>query len=703
LVSTRRIVVIPNANALGYYRKEHLEGSVDPAEDFPYNIGQSHGSCMRTIAARTLNEIFQTHMFQVALSFKEGDDKIEYSWGSQQYLSPDYVTYSQFASSISNVVGGENFYPYAASNTRSLNPKMAFQDWAYAASWERLRTTTCTPESYSGYATAKTRYSVGTNRALSFTVSSSSASLSTGRRLDSVSNVFHAKDDSEGLEISRNMRLLLVSTDLVQPYVSIFGINNIAISDDVVPSSKEPGNLCDTSRIVAVPGALSTVIVEWTVGGGLDIAQTDLWVAKVNDLPDTSVCSMNLADGFEAVKEAFTKINPLPRAGSGFFSLTGPDPSPQESVSKPFSILAGHGSVSSAKSNAMGGISNTQTIDSEGNGSASISVNLLGPVFRAEIDLSNYEQGDQLILVASAIVDQDWSNVPNAYYQPLVNPQSHIANMRTNPAHEFEISEKKLKGRLDWFSIPVTVVVDSIDIHAGGVELYMRLDEKNGYEKPKGRPLSRFGNNIKKSSFLTIGIWLVIAAVGIILIAVFVFVVILCRKARRPGRRQRTMTFSDGVFKGNSFTDQQPHQQHHQTSRNREGFFVTSHEQKKIFDIQENRYKDNDHDDYETQDEGDAGDPAIEYDTNEQTMHGHALANVYLNNDPNEQMMHGDGIVDVDLNNDPNEHIKYENALVDVDLNNDTDNDNLESEVIGFESKTALSSSMPSICLDGVV
>jgi hypothetical protein len=116
----------------------------------------------------------------------------------------------------------------------------------------------------------------------------------------------------KGLEISRNIRLVLVATDLVQPYVSIFGINNIAISDDIIPSSyHQPGNMCDTTRNVAVPGALSTVIVEWTVGGGLDISQTDLLVAKVDDLPDASTCLMNLADGFEYVQNAFTKINPV--------------------------------------------------------------------------------------------------------------------------------------------------------------------------------------------------------------------------------------------------------------------------------------------------------------------------------------------------------------------------------------------------------
>jgi hypothetical protein len=155
----------------------------------------------------------------------------------------------------------------SSTTIHSLPPPFAMdpvQDWAYAASRERPRTLTCTPETYGGYDGSKTSYSVGTNRALSFTVSSRSKSAPTRRRLDRVRNVFHAKDDSKGLKISRNIRLILVATDLVQPYVSIFGINN-AISDDIIPSSyHQPGNMCDTTGIVAVPGALSTAQLEQT-------------------------------------------------------------------------------------------------------------------------------------------------------------------------------------------------------------------------------------------------------------------------------------------------------------------------------------------------------------------------------------------------------------------------------------------------------
>ncbi|KAL3905520.1 MAG: hypothetical protein SGILL_009646, partial [Bacillariaceae sp.] len=214
LVATRRIVVVPNANALGHFRGDRLENMVDPCEDFPYNNDSSE-SCMRTIAARTINEIFLEHMFQVALSFQDGDDAIEYSWGSQQYATPDSIAFDAIAGSLSRVVGGKQLYPFGPSNAGIIKPEMAVQDWAYAASWENPRTLTCSPSSYGGYDIRKTTYPVETNRALALTVSSQPKEAASGRQLGSVSDVFHAEDDSEGLKISRNMRLALVATDLI--------------------------------------------------------------------------------------------------------------------------------------------------------------------------------------------------------------------------------------------------------------------------------------------------------------------------------------------------------------------------------------------------------------------------------------------------------------------------------------------------------
>jgi len=555
LVTTRRIVVVPNANSLGYYRNEHLEDVVDPAEDFPYNIDNSE-SCMRTVAARTLNEIFRTHMFQFTLLFKEGDNEIHYSWGSQAYLSPDDKAYGYLAESLSHVVGGDTMYPYGTGNSRTIDPTMSFQDWAYAASWERPRTVVCDPRSYGGYDEKKTSYLVETNRALAFTISSKHGTTLNGKQTDDIGDVFHAKDDADsGLAISRNMRLALVAADLAKPYISIFGINSVAISEDAVPSNEQAGNLCDTSRIVAVPGALDTVIVEWTVGGALDISQTDLWVARVQDIPDNSVCSMSLEDGFDIVKDVF-KMNPSrPGKGKGFFSKSGPDPSPMESVSKPFSLLTANGSFSGTQTNAMGGLGKT----SEGlegvsgrNGKTggkeefNGSVNLLGPVFRTEIDLSDYDMGDRLILIASATVDQEWLESPEEYHQPIVDPQSHLVNMRTNPGHEYEISGKKVQGRLVWLSIPVTVVVDDVDKHAGGIELFKRLDESSGYAKPPVRPTTvRFGSDndgSAPSKLLVILVSLVIAVTVFIMLGLLAFLVIVGLR-----RKQADLSTRDGI------------------------------------------------------------------------------------------------------------------------------------------------------------
>ena len=67
LVMTRRIVIIPTANALGYDRQVRTEGSVDPNRDFAFEQLQTH--CMRTIAARAVNEVFREHIFQQSLTF----------------------------------------------------------------------------------------------------------------------------------------------------------------------------------------------------------------------------------------------------------------------------------------------------------------------------------------------------------------------------------------------------------------------------------------------------------------------------------------------------------------------------------------------------------------------------------------------------------------------------------------------------------
>ena len=80
LVTTRRLVVVPTANALGYYRSDRTEHGIDPNRDFPYDV-RNAGDCMKTIAGRTLNEVFREHMFQLSLTFHGGTEVVAYEWG----------------------------------------------------------------------------------------------------------------------------------------------------------------------------------------------------------------------------------------------------------------------------------------------------------------------------------------------------------------------------------------------------------------------------------------------------------------------------------------------------------------------------------------------------------------------------------------------------------------------------------------------
>jgi hypothetical protein len=108
LVSTRRIIIIPSANALGYDRNERTEYDIDPNRDFPFDIRDKR-QCMKTIAGRTINEIFRDHLFQIALTFHGGTEVVAYEWGAPTYLnlgSPDDVAQVEIGDGYSRFAGG---------------------------------------------------------------------------------------------------------------------------------------------------------------------------------------------------------------------------------------------------------------------------------------------------------------------------------------------------------------------------------------------------------------------------------------------------------------------------------------------------------------------------------------------------------------------------------------------------------------------
>ena len=118
LATTRRIVVVPTANALGYYQNKREENGIDPNRDFPYDL-PSPNLCMQTIAGRTLNEVFRQHLFQLSLTFHGGMEVVGYEWGAPTWedpsqRSPDDTAQTQIAAAYSKYAGGwSSTRPYA--------------------------------------------------------------------------------------------------------------------------------------------------------------------------------------------------------------------------------------------------------------------------------------------------------------------------------------------------------------------------------------------------------------------------------------------------------------------------------------------------------------------------------------------------------------------------------------------------------------
>ncbi|KAL7580141.1 hypothetical protein ACA910_012898 [Epithemia clementina (nom. ined.)] len=434
LVSTRRIVVVPTANALGYYRTEREEDGIDPNRDFPYDYTPNKGhpqynsKCMQTIAARTLNEVFQEHMFQLSLTFHGGMEVIGYEWGAPSYqkleISPDDTVQQQVAAAYSRYGGswqGTPPYKYGPMNTQVYPVQGGMEDWAYAGSWDSERVIPCKPDRYTDYPLEKTEYNNATLRVLNMLVETSNKKVPTSE-LGSSADLLEGLSIVGNGHISRNIRLALLSAELVQPWLSIRRVNEIELSDDIIPLMDRSGRTsCQEFKLVIIPGHSRRVVIEWSVGGSLHIDESTLLYAKWSDVPD-----LNCED------QPHLNIEELMREGTPISSTTG-----KTRFSTTSSARMAH--------------------------------------FSASMDVSDFNEHDKLVVLVSARVDQEWAKQQDSFEPMGIPPQSHMANARTNPNWYFRSGEKVIEGRLDWFSSPLTIGMEELNNVVETVERSVRL------------------------------------------------------------------------------------------------------------------------------------------------------------------------------------------------------------------------------------
>jgi len=411
LVATRKIVVVPTANAQGYYRDTREEDEIDPNRDFPYDIVNPH-DCMQTIAARTLNEVFRSHIFQLALTFHAGMEIVAYEWGATSwkgYYSPDHEAQTVIGAAYSRYGGSFASSPAYASDT--MNDQVypvegGMEDWAYAASWDPERVVACDPQTKGGYPPERTTYDNSTLRCFNMLIETSDHKVP--KELGTSEGVMFSDAAGNG-HVSRNIRLALLAAEMVEPYVQFTNIDGLRPSDDVVPSvSHERKRSCKTTTGVRLDREHASVRIEWLVGGALQVDNTKLYFAKWDDVE------------------------------SGVNCWSQPSTQTIESTF--------HEATMTSDTTGYGEFSNQEDYTT----------------FSATLELSDYNVGDEILIMAAAMVDQNWKMQPDNI-GPNVPPQSHIVNARTDPTWYHENEGSVVQGRLEWFSRPYTIVIaDSV-------------------------------------------------------------------------------------------------------------------------------------------------------------------------------------------------------------------------------------------------
>lgn len=459
LVSTRRTIVIPTANALGYSRNQREEDGIDPNRDFPFDITPANSNdCMQTIAGRSINELFRSHLFPIGLTFHGGMEVIGYEWGAPTYLhkdAPDAIAQNTIAAAYSKYANG--FHGHVPYDFGTMNDKVYYvrggmEDWAFAGSWDPDRVVQCTPHTFGGYPAEKTQYGNSTLRAFNMLIETSDPKEPPRATLGKRTNPLASSNGEENGHVARNMRLALLAMDVVEPYVSIREVEGLVLEDDVVPALKyDGGSYFDTGKIVWVPGPHDggrrrkmkdnddspnyLIKVSWTVGGAFNIDTTELVIGPWDSLPP------NLADVNDGAYPSTEMMNSINNKNSDEFTTMKP------------SNIDKQGSVAGRSRWHADGPHPTTSNDDN-----TFAIN---PMFEATIDTSNYPPGTNLAIFAKAKVDVDWLQPASNVGPTGLGPMSHLVNARRNPSYHASNAGKVIRGRVDdwWYSDPITIVV----------------------------------------------------------------------------------------------------------------------------------------------------------------------------------------------------------------------------------------------------
>jgi hypothetical protein len=472
LVDTRSIFIMPTANALGYYKNVREENGMDPNRDFPYGVAPD--MCMRTTAARAINELYREHLFQLALTFHGGMRAISYEWGApnaRKNYSPDDGALLPMGRAMRKYASG-NFYPEADAMNPLVYPvKGGMEDWAYASSWDKTPgwVQPCTPKTYikaaGPYSYKKTVYTSDMLRTLNILIETNTRKAPNSKVLGYVHQVLrpeNANGKADG-DIPRNIRLQLMMADLVQPYVRwSSGVTNDLLQQFWDKSIADANNRGTKPRTRPFQGD-EHIMLSWNIGGALKVDDTALYYGYVFEkfdhtepiynrygVPLSAPCTSAYMQ--ELIHKIFT-------SKPTYFKRINTD------VEKGYKSTSWYNEGSTFKTPGM-------QINNEGWSSSPLHLDDgteksfgLGNGFYADVnptdmrlEANNWKFDRILVIFAAAKVDSNW-NTPSRPSWPVgAKPFSHVVKARNNDKYVATNGESVITGQSHYMSKPLCIV-----------------------------------------------------------------------------------------------------------------------------------------------------------------------------------------------------------------------------------------------------
>jgi len=511
LVATRKIIALPIVDVAGFYHRLEMEesgqsttddGNADSAKtttsswsqcDFPYPAHwkpsaspESSNKCMSTFPSQFINEIFRSHAIQLGVAFHGHVDDFLLpsgwigvpSWrrseSSLSAATPPTIAsvdenamieiswaYSMFGWSNNN----NNNNGASSYSVQTIPPKSkqvmdeqtendcqgaTMEHWAFSAGM----TLNDEPDSGSGpiwleqcdgeYASERTNHY--DSLSLRSFVASVVASTSTeyprclpGFEVDDETLCLPENNDShffyDSSRLGSNLRMSLLATELVEPWTSIRSVAGVELrDDDVIPSSPRLSEKCPEVRAMTLPESLlmKDVNITWTVGGAFTVTETAIMHGKW-DVLDKKI--------FDCVTQ------PTKQELDAFFTIL-----------RDFEVMEGETAQEMEDDVSFTPVQSgvTRWHPSQLTNGA-VGVMPAETTFSVSLDLSDYKVGDVVSIFALARTDQ-------REYTGENQPQSSFVNARSNPdwLHTYtgiDGSSSTVQGRLDWFSLPVTITI----------------------------------------------------------------------------------------------------------------------------------------------------------------------------------------------------------------------------------------------------